>query len=38
MDSIRYGLLSKIEKCKEVNATTPQAKQMHRKVYDIYYR
>ena len=32
MDSIRYGLLSRIEKCKEERATSPQAKQLHRKV------
>jgi hypothetical protein len=37
MDSIRYGILSRIEKCKEERAITPQAKQQHRKQRIRYY-
>eukprot|EP00088_Acartia_fossae_P004312 TRINITY_DN11844_c0_g1_i5.p1 TRINITY_DN11844_c0_g1~~TRINITY_DN11844_c0_g1_i5.p1 ORF type:complete len:588 (-),score=83.91 TRINITY_DN11844_c0_g1_i5:364-2127(-) len=38
MDSIRYGLLSRIEKCKEERATSPQQRNYHRKQRIWYYK
>merc|ERR1719427_1245189 len=37
LDSIRFGLLSRIEKCKEEKAKSPELKALHRKQRIRYY-